>query len=253
MKFNVPSAIPNFPLRGEFGLRPSDLKQRVNFQSCAVVSNSGAMLHHQYGSEIDAHSAVFRFNSAPTVGFEPYVGKKEVVRVTNQRGWEFSGRKPFPHATYLWADRGEERLPDEVKRFGYTTRISTVPEIEWALRGLFASRWWQIGSDGEDWLPTTGCIGIMAALFLCDSVDIYEMYPSQKAQTSSYHYWQSANSTVGDKANDNSYHITFDAERALWGLISTTPSEEIYKTGRLTIPGFNSVDCTGVGQPQTIP
>ena len=34
----------------------------LHFATCAVVGNSGTMLHEQYGPEINAHQMVYRFN-----------------------------------------------------------------------------------------------------------------------------------------------------------------------------------------------
>ena len=62
------------------GLRP-DAKSLG--RRCAVVGNSGSLLDHTYGSEIDSHDAVIRFNAAPTKGYEKHVGKKTTIRVQN--------------------------------------------------------------------------------------------------------------------------------------------------------------------------
>ncbi|CAD7946369.1 unnamed protein product [Amoebophrya sp. A120] len=50
-------------------------------KTCAVVSNSGALLNHEYGAEIDQHDFVVRMNSAPTDGWEKHVGGKQDVYV----------------------------------------------------------------------------------------------------------------------------------------------------------------------------
>eukprot|EP00966_Prymnesium_polylepis_P082422 1908604-Prymnesium_polylepis.1 len=46
------------------------------FNSCAVVASSGTLLRDRLGENIDHHDAVFRFNNAPVLGFEPVVGHK---------------------------------------------------------------------------------------------------------------------------------------------------------------------------------
>ena len=46
------------------------------FNTCAVVGNSGALTHARAGPEIDAHDVVWRFNQAPTAGFEEHAGAR---------------------------------------------------------------------------------------------------------------------------------------------------------------------------------
>lgn len=54
-----------------------------NCRRCAIVGNSGLLLDHRYGDEIDGHDCVVRFNAAPTEGFEQRVGTKTTFRVVN--------------------------------------------------------------------------------------------------------------------------------------------------------------------------
>ena len=54
------------------------------FESCAVVGNAGSVLLSDYGAAIDRHSAVIRFNNAPTEGFEKHVGRKTNFRLLNK-------------------------------------------------------------------------------------------------------------------------------------------------------------------------
>ena len=55
-------------------------------QTCAVVGNAPSILMHKLGREIDGHDVVFRFNFAPTRGYERHVGRRTTVRVMG-RSW----------------------------------------------------------------------------------------------------------------------------------------------------------------------
>ena len=55
------------------------------FGSCAVVGNAPSLRKHNYGEEIDAHDAVFRFNFAPTAGYERLVGRKTTILLVNSQ------------------------------------------------------------------------------------------------------------------------------------------------------------------------
>eukprot|EP00873_Tetraselmis_striata_P002620 jgi/Tetstr1/422884/TSEL_001296.t1 len=56
---------------------------RRMYGSCAVVGNSGNLRHAEWGAEIDRHEAVFRFNRAPTAGYEKWVGQRTDFRILN--------------------------------------------------------------------------------------------------------------------------------------------------------------------------
>lgn len=58
-----------------------DLPLLADFQSCAVVASSNILRYHPKGKEIDAHTAIFRFNNAPTKGYEEIVGNRTTIRL----------------------------------------------------------------------------------------------------------------------------------------------------------------------------
>ena len=47
--------------------------------TCAVIGSSGTIKREAFGAEIDAHDAVFRFNEAPTLGYEKWVAGPCVI------------------------------------------------------------------------------------------------------------------------------------------------------------------------------
>lgn len=65
----------------------------ADFSTCAVVGSSNLLVGKGQGAEIDAHSAVIRFNDAPTDGHADDVGGRTTLRIQNVMtcGWhEFS-------------------------------------------------------------------------------------------------------------------------------------------------------------------
>ncbi|XP_042216968.1 beta-galactoside alpha-2,6-sialyltransferase 2-like, partial [Homarus americanus] len=55
------------------------------FNSCAVVTNAGAIKGSKLGNFIDSHDAIVRFNHAPTEGFEQDVGSRTTLRIVNSQ------------------------------------------------------------------------------------------------------------------------------------------------------------------------
>ena len=47
-----------------------DLKDFTDFSTCAVVGSSSSLKGARMGADIDSHTAVIRFNDAPTKGHQ---------------------------------------------------------------------------------------------------------------------------------------------------------------------------------------
>ena len=53
------------------------MASRKFFDSCVVVGNSNTLSESRMGTDIDSnYTAIFRFNNAPTKGFEQLVGSR---------------------------------------------------------------------------------------------------------------------------------------------------------------------------------
>ena len=71
----------------------------------ALVGSSAILLEKKYGSLIDSYDTVIRFNRAPTIGFETYVGAKTTIRIANPHVFsnisaEEDKRFPNPKVTH---------------------------------------------------------------------------------------------------------------------------------------------------------
>lgn len=58
------------------------LEELVKGKTCAIVSNSGDLMNHEYGGIIDSHDVVIRCNWSLIDGYEKNVGTRTDIRVT---------------------------------------------------------------------------------------------------------------------------------------------------------------------------
>jgi len=197
-------------------LLPDNFDGKAPFQTCAVVSNSGALHQHTYGSEIDDH------------GFSRLESMKD-------------------DTLYVWTDQDEpvskardnSPNPDNV----YELESDAWQAAEAAINDIYSGRWFELdGAVSMD--ATTGFMGMLTALSNCESVDAYEMTDSSYAAQSPYHYYDSPEN--GLNANQNSWHQTFSAEKDLWMRISTTSEDEVRSSGKATLRGFSQLNCQDV-------
>jgi len=59
-------------------------EDQYDFQSCAVVGNSGILLKSKFGSNVDSHTVVIRSNQAPIHRYALMVGRKTTFRLLNK-------------------------------------------------------------------------------------------------------------------------------------------------------------------------
>ena len=59
------------------------ISKKRPYKTCAVVANSGLMLKHEYGEEIDQHDGVFRINYPPVKKFSKHVGSRTTHDIVN--------------------------------------------------------------------------------------------------------------------------------------------------------------------------
>mmetsp|Transcript_26534 Transcript_26534/g.61947 ORF Transcript_26534/g.61947 Transcript_26534/m.61947 type:complete len:287 (-) Transcript_26534:150-1010(-) len=199
---------------------------RSGEQKCAVVSSSGALLEHEYGSEIDAHDAIIRFNAAETEGYEDKVGSRTTVRL----GWNMS------------------QFANESSAFTRPWTVDTARVAE-VLETLYPRKMGMHHAQTDQ--PTTGFYGMLLALFSCRQVDAYEMTPSDSASEAPYSYYSHQQGAV--KATENTYHSYFKAEHDLWRQLALTSDEEVRQTGKAHIVGFQQVSCPDdVAMPEAL-
>ncbi|KAL3526218.1 hypothetical protein ACH5RR_014590 [Cinchona calisaya] len=127
------------------------------FQTCAVVGNSGDLLKTEFGEEIDGHEAVIRDNEAPVnEKYAKYVGLKRDFRLV-VRG---AARNMV---TILNGSTDEVLIIKSVTHRDFNAMIKGIPNPVYLFQGIVLRR----GAKG------TGMKSIELALSMCDIVDIY--------------------------------------------------------------------------------
>ncbi|XP_068548830.1 beta-galactoside alpha-2,6-sialyltransferase 1 isoform X3 [Anas acuta] len=86
--------------------------------------------------------------------------------------------------------------------------------------------------------PSSGTLGILIMMTLCDEVDVYEFLPS-KRQTDICHYYQKFH----DRACTMGAYHPLLFEKNLVKRINRGTDEDIYTHGKVTLPGFRNVHC----------
>ncbi|KAM7407206.1 hypothetical protein PAMA_003100 [Pampus argenteus] len=232
-------------------------QDQSSFKTCAVVTSAGAILRSGLGKEIDTHDAVLRFNAAPTEGYERDVGNKTTIRIINSQilanhRHRFNTSSIYKNVTLVAWDPAPYTVnlhkwyasPD-YNLFGpYVEHRRRHPgQPFYILHPSYVWRLWDViqGNTQENIQPnppSSGFIGILLMMALCEQVHVYEYIPSMR-QTDLCHYherYYDAACTLG------AYHPLL-YEKSLIQRINTGPESDLRRKGRVTLPGFNTVDC----------
>ncbi|XP_022058409.2 beta-galactoside alpha-2,6-sialyltransferase 2 [Acanthochromis polyacanthus] len=236
---------------------PLEQLDQSSFKTCAVVTSAGAILRSGLGREIDAHDAVLRFNAAPTEGYERDVGNKTTIRIINSQilanpRHQFNTSSIYKNVTLVAWDPAPYTInlnkwyasPD-YNLFGpYVEHRKLHPDQPfYILHPSYVWRLWDvIQSNTQENIqpnpPSSGFIGILLMMALCEQVHVYEYIPSMR-QTDLCHYherYYDAACTLG------AYHpLLF--EKSLIQRINTGPESDLRRKGRVTLPGFSTVNC----------
>uniref|UniRef100_A0AAQ5ZG47 beta-galactoside alpha-(2,6)-sialyltransferase n=1 Tax=Amphiprion ocellaris TaxID=80972 RepID=A0AAQ5ZG47_AMPOC len=206
--------LPPKPLTSELG----------PYKSCAVVSSAGSLRYSGLGKEIDSHDAVLRFNAAPTTGYEKDVGSKTTIRLINSQ----------------WYNRTDYPIFTQYQRYRRLHPLQPFyilhPRFEWQV-------WQRIQDNMAEPIqknpPSSGLLGTVLMMSLCEVVHVYEFLPSRR-KTELCHYYQrfyDAACTLG------AYHPLL-YEKNLVKRMNQGSNRDIYTHGRVTLPGFNRLNCT---------
>eukprot|EP00958_Prasinococcus_capsulatus_P029013 scaffold7243_cov394-Prasinococcus_capsulatus_cf.AAC.8 len=205
---------------------PAD--SRYNFTSCAVVGSSGSLRRHNYGKLIDQFSTVFRFNRAPTIGYEDFVGSKTTFRIQNPERQGFMERQGEICLIKGWA-----RLQETIRKcpsIAFSPQFNEYTRHYWAMHSPEVPS----PSDSQDALQSTGIKstgqprhkmstgfqGILLAMHLCQRVAVFGI-----RQGTDYYYDKKA---TADHKSWSKRHPWSHEFRCLQQLSASLPSLALF-------------------------
>ncbi|KAK3243495.1 glycosyltransferase 29 protein [Cymbomonas tetramitiformis] len=196
--------------------RAADMPSLADFSTCAVVGSSSSLLEREQGAEISAHTAVFRFNDAPTRGLERHVGSKTTVRIQNI---EYCGFKETDDELLLhYTDPKRSHLA----RCMESDILKVSPRMLSYSINYFLKADPPAPADpsGGKVKVSGGFYGVMLALHLCGTLDIYgfEQTPG--------HYYSKLRPQQGKKTPFEARHA-WTYERRCLRLLSESTSKRI--------------------------
>lgn len=181
-----------------------DLNHLADYGSCAVVGSAGRLVHEAtptQGLEIDNHTAVIRFNDAPTSSTFPQVGTKTTLRIQNRDycGWSEGKEYCLPYSTTNIGGHIERQCEEAMR-----SKLSKCRALYPSSKLMhFVHNYWQENKP-ENIVArraklSAGFFGIVLAINICGSVDIYG-FGDNKRHEGGGNYFNKSKGSRGWKA-----------------------------------------------------
>mmetsp|Transcript_44023 Transcript_44023/g.80450 ORF Transcript_44023/g.80450 Transcript_44023/m.80450 type:complete len:339 (-) Transcript_44023:30-1046(-) len=242
-------------------------KGRLHAGTCAVVSNSGVLLDHGYGAEIDRADLVFRFNDAQAGpgDLAPHVGTRDDVRFLNNEGAKLLKHRNSlpgsPHALYVlqrvWENpgilvskvNGHSAMNETTKGFLLPARrahpdahiVMSSQDVQEVSNNIMHNIF-GVPERQHYTLErklTTGFYGLLTAMAICDEVHAYGFVDTPGAAKAPYHYYGTLMNKPG---TDTQTHDTYSQEKSFWRMVSR--NTDVDQTEKSVLPGFRSLRCS---------
>ncbi|BES97638.1 Glycosyltransferase family 29 (sialyltransferase) [Nesidiocoris tenuis] len=228
------------------------------YNTCAIVSNAGALNGSNLGRIIDSHDLVLRFNHAPTIGYEKDVGKKTTIRILNsqvasKKHFKFLKNKMYTGIKILvWdpcsytstLEQWKENPDFDVftpymkhRRAKPKTNLHLLnPRVLWTLWDFLQTH---TSVRIRPNPPSSGFLGIALLLPHCDRVRLFEYVPSVR-MTPRCHYFDNE---VDTSCTFGVWH-PLAAEKLLSLSLNQEDDFTTFQTGYITIPGYSNLKCS---------
>ncbi|XP_040283785.1 beta-galactoside alpha-2,6-sialyltransferase 1-like [Bufo bufo] len=247
------SDLPDSASSWSQNLPDKDIHEVVGkLRQCAVVSSAGSLIGSRLGQEIDSHDAVLRFNAAPTKEFEIDVGSKTTFRLINSQVvtsvdhhflenriykdvilimWDPA---PYDADIYQWYKKPEFKFFEPYRKY----RIANPKQPFYILKPQTLWQLWNIIQENSPEQiqpnpPSSGSIGILLMMNICEEVNVYEFLPSLRQTDRCYYFKRYFDSACTFGA----YHPLM-YEKNLFKKLNQGTKEDVYEKGKVTLPGM---------------
>nr|XP_046237012.1 ST3 beta-galactoside alpha-2,3-sialyltransferase 8 [Scatophagus argus] len=163
-------------------------------RSCAVVGNSGKLLHSGHGPLIDSYDSIIRMNKAVTRGFEKDVGNRTTYHVlypesaVDIKHGVSLVLLPFKLRDLEWLTSALSTGTVKMTYMRVKERVQADKDKVLVVNPMFFTyvndRW----NERHGRYPSTGMLAIIFALHICDQVSVFGYGADQQGNW--HHYWE---------------------------------------------------------------
>ncbi|RXN31321.1 CMP-N-acetylneuraminate-beta-galactosamide-alpha-2,3-sialyltransferase 1-like protein [Labeo rohita] len=180
-------------------------------RTCAVIGNSGNLKGSRYGHLIDLHDFVIRINMGPTKGYETDVGSKTTHRFIYPESATDVGNSTYLVLTPFKVLDMEWLISAFTTKNITSTYKKVRPSVKANRRKVMILHPAFIKYVHEIWLlkrgkyPSTGSLGIIFALHVCDRVSTFGFGADQYGNW--YHYFEKTSHKLRTGAHSGSFEF----------------------------------------------
>ena len=194
--------------------------------SVAIIGSSGCILNNEFGSIIDSHDTVIRFNAARVTGFEKYVGSKTNIRIMN--GHCFAGTSD--------PVRFEKHDPNFISSLnnehffikGYNWKefhLGVLSNINKNYINFLSENYINWCSSFLNKSSSVGFIGLLIAVTYSNKISVFG-FDHGEIEDEKRHYWEAVRNA--DNWKTGQQH-SFDAEKKIFKEYEKAGVIKIYK------------------------
>uniref|UniRef100_A0A672I341 Alpha-N-acetylgalactosaminide alpha-2,6-sialyltransferase 6 n=2 Tax=Salarias fasciatus TaxID=181472 RepID=A0A672I341_SALFA len=235
--------------------------------TCALVTSSGQLIGSERGEEIDRSECIIRMNDAPSVQYQPDVGRRTTVRVIAHSSLQrvLRNRQELINASQetvfiFWGPSIAMRRDGRghvynnlrlLKQLLPKLKVYTITRLKMLkLDELFKKETGIDRKGSNSWL-STGWFTMAVALELCDRISVYGMVPPDFCRSSShrtvpYHYYEPSGPDecsmyLSHERNRRGSHHRFNTEKMVFANWARTHDVHFYRPNwKPTAIGSNS-------------